>query len=510
MTALFFAGLLACVAPRTPPAPGPQGGPGHLVVAHTNDLHAHFSPNRASWLPGGPDIGGFTEISAHVLGLEDIHGEEEVLVLDGGDILTGTPLMEFEARGARGGAMLDFMEASGVDGWVLGNHEFDLGHDNISAVVAASNIPALSANLDARDGSGNPGLAGLKDHHIFERAGLKIGVFGLTTDGLAHLTSGEASSKMKVRKVQEVAREQVAILEPKVDLVVALTHIGLEKDKALAEAVPAIDLIVGGHSHTPLYKPVQVGTTWIVQAGSYARNLGVAEMTIEDGQIRSFKGVLRDLVPGASKTPPSPKVVELEKLWSDRIAAKFDEKVGSVTTTLGRKPAAESPLGRWAADMLQAYAETQIGIYNPGGLRGDLVAGTLTRRGLYEVFPFSNTVVRFQMSGAELIGLLLRNASAQLEGRRSAMQMSGVRCKWRVRSDVPELVEVHVGGEAVEPDGSYTAATNSYIIDRWSYNLGFKPRETEELKGTVFDAAQAMAAKGPISPPPNPRMVRVD
>ena len=67
-----------------------------------------------------------------------------------------------------------------------------------------------------------------------------------------------------------------------------------------------------------------------------------------------------------------------------------------------------------------------------------------------------------------------------------------------------------MGGKLVKPDGRYTAATNSYIIDRWSYNLGFEPRETEVMGGTVFEAAQAMAAKGPIVPPPNPRMVRVD
>jgi hypothetical protein len=85
-----------------------------------------------------------------------------------------------------------------------------------------------------------------------------------------------------------------------------------------------------------------------------------------------------------------------------------------------------------------------------------------------------------------------------------------VACKWRVRGGAPEIIEARVGGTRVKPDSSYSAATNSYIIDRWSYNLGFEPRETEVLDGTVFQAAQAMAAKGPISPPPNPRMVRVD
>jgi len=508
---LFALGwLLACSAPRPAPASSVDGGPAHLVVAHTNDLHAHFSPNRASWLPGEPDIGGFSELSAHIRALEATHGEAEVLVLDGGDILTGTPLMEFEARGAKGGAMLDFMEAAGTDAWVLGNHEFDLGYSNISTLVAASGIPALSANLDAPDGSGAPGMLGLQDHHIFERSGIRIGVFGLTTDRLAHLTSGDATAMMAVRDLEEVAREQVAILEPQVDLVVALTHIGIERDKALADAVPGIDLIVGGHSHTPLYTPVQVGQTWIVQAGSYARHIGVAEMTVEDGRIQRFSGVLRDLVPGTAEADPSPAVVALQSEWSEKIAGHFDQSVGSVSQTLSRTSSGESPLGRWSADMLKTYAEVQVGIYNPGGLRADLVAGPLTRRGLYEVFPFANAVVRFEMSGEELFGLLLRNASAEMDGGRGAMQMSGVRCTWRVRFGAPEIVEARVGDTPVDPDGRYTAVTNSYVIDRWTYNLGFEPRKTEALQADILEAAVAMAARGPISPPPNPRMVRID
>jgi len=507
---LLVGSLVACSGSRPPPAAAVEADIAHLVVAHTNDLHAHFSPNRASWLPGQPDIGGFVEISAHVNALEKTHGTDKVLVLDGGDVLTGTPLMEFETRGARGGAMLDFMEEAGVDAWVLGNHEFDLGYANIAALVDASRIPVLSANLDAVDGSGDPGIRGLKDHHIFERSGLKIGVFGLTTHGLAHLTSGSATENMKVRKVQEVAVEQVAILEPQVDLVVALTHIGIEQDEALAEAVPGIDLIVGGHSHTPLYEPRKVGSTWIVQAGSYARYLGVAQMTVKDGQIQGFSSSLRDLIPGNSEVQPSAEVVSLQARWTEEVSSRFDQGVGVVTDTLGRRPGADSPLGRWSADMLRDFAEVQVGIYNPGGLRSDLVKGELSRRDLYEIYPFSNTVVRFEVSGEELIGLLLRNATAELEGGRSAMQMSGVRCKWRVRAGAPEIIEAHVGTTVIDPDATYTAATNSYIIDRWSYNLGFEPRNTVPMSGTVFEAAQAMAAKGPISPPPNPRMVRVD
>jgi 5'-nucleotidase / UDP-sugar diphosphatase len=502
--------LLLFAACQPHPVPVVASQPeGYLVIAHTNDLHAHFEPNRADWLDGHPDIGGFGEIAAHVASLHEEKGDDHVLYLDGGDIMTGTPLMEFASRGVRGGAMLEFMESAGMDAWVLGNHEFDIGYDHISSLVAASNIPVLSANLDSIDQTGRPAIAGLQDHVIIERAGLRIGIFGLTTDSLARLTGTDAADRMNVIAVEEAAAEQVALLEPQVDLVVALTHIGVETDKRIAKDVPGIDLIVGGHSHTPLTEPVKVGDTWVVQAGCYARQLGVTEMTVKDGRIVTFSAELRDLVPGVHPIPES--AGNLVKQWDERIEEHFAEVIGTVATgDLTRSREAETTLGRWSADMVKFAASADVGIYNPGGLRSDMVEGTLTRGGLYQVFPFSNDVVRFDVTGAELVGLLLRNARSELQGNHPVMQMSGVRVTWRMRSGAPELVEARVGNAILDPDTTYTAATNSFVADRWNYNLGFEPRNLVSEEITVFQAAIKLAAQGPIVPPPNPRMVRID
>ena len=130
--------VLAACQPKTQPPVSIAPEAGHLVIAHTNDLHAHFDANRADWISGSPNIGGFAEIAGHVADLHETKGDQHVLYLDGGDVMTGTPLMEFEARGVRGGAMLEFMEAAGMDAWVLGNHEFDIDFEHVSQLVAAS------------------------------------------------------------------------------------------------------------------------------------------------------------------------------------------------------------------------------------------------------------------------------------------------------------------------------------------------------------------------------------
>ena len=499
--------LFACQPHPVEPSVAVDATSPKLVIAHTNDLHAHFAPNRAGWIDGDPEIGGFAEIAGHVAQLHADKGDENVLFLDGGDIMTGTPLMEFEVRGARGGAMLDFMETAGMDAWVLGNHEFDIGYDHVEALVGASQIPVLSANLDAVDGSGLPGIPGVQDHTIFERAGLKVGVFGLTTDSLARLTGTDAVNRMKVRDVTDVAAEQVAVLEPQVDVVVALTHIGLDLDRAIAERVAGIDLIVGGHSHTSLTQPVRVGNTWIVQAGSYARQLGVTEMRVVDGRIVDFDAELIDLLPGSS-TPPE-AAAKLMKTWTERIDTLFAESAGTVIGgSLTRGKQAETTLGRWAADMVREAAGAEVGIYNPGGLRADLNEGPLTRGDLYRVFPFSNDVVRFVATGSELIGLVIKNAGSELSRKHPVMQLSGIVAKWEERSGAPSLIEVTVGGEPIDPDRVYTVSTNSYVADRWRYNLGFEPSGSVAVGKTVFEAALEKARLQPIAPPTDPRMVR--
>jgi 2',3'-cyclic-nucleotide 2'-phosphodiesterase (5'-nucleotidase family) len=237
--------------------------------------------------------------------------------------------------------------------------------------------------------------------------------------------------------------------------------------------------------------------------------LGVVQLTVDDGRISTFSSELRDLVP--TETPLTGPAADGVQTWHDAIEAMFAEKVSSVQGgKLGRSKHGETTLGRWASDMVKSQGEGDIGIYNPGGLRADLVEGELTRGDLYQVFPFKNDLVRFEVTGSELVGLLLRSADGTLGKNRSVMQFAGLTARWRVTQDVPELVEVRVGGSLLRPEATYTAVTNSYVVDRWEYNLGFEPRNTEVLKLVVFEAAVNEARKGPIVPPPNPRMIRID
>jgi len=484
-------------------------GSDRLVVLHTNDLHGHFLPERAPWLDGEPAIGGFSLLDAHVQAVREEFGESQVLLLDGGDILTGTPLTDIEVRGSQGGAMLEFMELVGYDAWVLGNHEFDKGFENTAKLVASSRIPVLSSNLDGTDGG--VAMEGLLDSVVLDKGGLKVGVVGATTMGLGHLASTATMSNMTLRPLSETVAEQVALLDPQTDLVVVLSHIGLEADRRLAEEVSGIDLIVGGHSHTYLPEPEKVNGTWIVQAGSYGRSIGRLELGVKDDAIASFQGEIVDLVPDSVTGSVRSEMSDLVAKYEQIITEEFGEVLSKADATLSRSYHFESDLGNWITDVLREAGGTDLAFYNVGGLRADLVKGDVTTGSIYEIFPFGNQVVTFEISASELLGVMLSNARVSLEQNHGSIQQSGVEMTWRERMETPEVVSITVGGAPFDPDAIYTVTSNSYVAEQANrYLAGAQPANLRGLGATVFDVATAAARTGPIRKPVDGRLQKVE
>lgn len=492
---------------RQPPAG--KAAAGTLILAHTNDIHSHFRPYRAEWREDEAPLGGMVAIDARVRGLKRQFGEEAVLFLDGGDVLTGTPLMELEVEGVRGGGMAVLFEALGMDAWVLGNHELDRGYDHAQSFISLSRSPVLSANVRAPCGddalSCEPGFEGVSPWTTFEVNGIRVGVFGLTTASLPHLADEATMARLRVVDHAAAARHAVAALEPQVDLVVALTHIGLDSDRELARAVPGIDLIVGGHSHTRMEAAEKVGESWIVQAGSYGRLLGVAEVEVRDGAISSLDWTLEELDPVQLAMPPNMELQGLVDRYHGELEERFSRPMGEAAVTLARSPGPLSPLGLWAAESLRQAAGTDIGLTNSGGLRADIVKGPQTVGSLYEVFPFSNAVVVFEVEGTVLLDLMMRMAGGIIEGNRSVPQVAGLSFDWRTRMGAPEIVRATVAGAPLDLSRRYRIATNSFVAAQWKRNLGFRPEDVETLEQTELDACLARAAREGIQPPgPSP------
>jgi len=257
-----------------------------ITILHTNDVHSHIDPFPENH-PRNPSMGGVAR-RANIL--EQIRKEEEnVLLLDAGDIFQGTPYFNYY------GGELEFklMSMMKYDLATLGNHDFDNGIDGFFAQLPHANFDFVSANYDFK----NTELNGIvKPYKTFIKDGIKIGVFGLGIE-LEGLVDKKLYKETKYYNPIEVATDITKTLKEteKCDLIICLSHLGFdyknEKDKPsdlkLAAATQDIDLIIGGHTHTFLDKPViktnKVGKQVVInQVGAYGINLGRIDFYFSD------------------------------------------------------------------------------------------------------------------------------------------------------------------------------------------------------------------------------------
>lgn len=161
---------------------------------------------------------------------------------------------------------------------VIGNRETHVLESVFQAKLAGSSQPVLCANMHRRDGS-----SPLDATTVCHADGLRIGVIGLSVPMVTSKMRTQAASAFLWDQPESVAMVLVNVLRPKVEILIALTHIGLTQDRKLAESCPELDVIFGGHSHSVLESPERVGRTWICQGGSHGRFVGLYQL--EDGKL---------------------------------------------------------------------------------------------------------------------------------------------------------------------------------------------------------------------------------
>ncbi|MGA9117179.1 MAG: bifunctional UDP-sugar hydrolase/5'-nucleotidase [Bacteroidota bacterium] len=460
-----------------------------LVLLHTNDMHAAFLPREAAWSRENPKpmVGGFNELAFAVDSIRQRH--PGALLLDAGDFMTGNPIADMVHDGAYGGALIAMMNRIGYDAASPGNHDLDISQENLRALVGLARFPFLCANM-----AGANGLfpENGREYVILEREGVRIGLFGLMSQDLYGLVNQNNLKGIRVLSPDETARRLVAELDPQTDLVVALTHQGAREDSILAAAVPGLDVIVGGHSHTRITAPRAVHGALIVQTGSSAENLGVLELTVQDDRVAGHRG---GLIPLWARTGRTTRLTPM----IDSLRAEVDSAYAEVIAVLSedwKRGEGETGIGNFILDAMTEAAGAEIGFTNSHGIRRDVPAGPLTRRTLYEVMPFRNTLVTFQLSGSRL-----RAVVEHYLARRPAIQMSGITCTWRRRpGGGPEILSLEVNGSPLDTLRGYTCATSDFFVSQARDYLGTEIEQAVYLRPTVFEVLENAARRaGTIS-----------
>jgi 5'-nucleotidase / UDP-sugar diphosphatase len=454
--------------------------PKSLTILHTNDMHATFVPREAVWVRTQPRplVGGFTELAYTIDSIRQVR--PDVILLDGGDVMTGNPITERMYHGASGGALFAMMNLMGYDGWCPGNHDLDISQANLAALCRIAKFPTICANL-VNDKQQHP--APNVPYVILHKNGLRVGIIGILSQELYSLVLQANLTGLRVLSPVETTQKYVDELLPKTDLVIALTHQGVDEDSTLAASVHGLDVIVGGHSHTRLKSPRLVNGVYIVQTGSNTENLGVLSMNVDHHRLTDVEGHLVQLWAG-NKRPVSAVSTIVDSMQTE-IEKEYNEVIGALHGDWVRG-GSETAIGTYITNAQREAVHADIGFMNIHGIRKDLPAGPIRKKDLFEVLPFRNVLATFQLTGKQVRDVLVFAVRT-----RSPIHLSGITGTWALKADSSiDLRDLKVNGNPLDASRAYSCVASDYLMGEAERYLGIVPENVIYLKRTLFETVE--------------------
>jgi 5'-nucleotidase len=391
-----------------------------------------------------------------------------------------------------GQQMVAVLNAMGLDLATFGNHEFDLKEDQLLSRLKESRFAWTSANVTQASGGPFPGVTA---HTILtgKNGGqqVRIGVVGVTLNSNPEDFVAYADPIDSFRKEIEALRGQA-------DVVMGLTHLAFEEDQALAETLPEVDFILGGHEHENVRAYRGTDFTPILKADANARTVYIHHLTWDTA--RKSLAVDSRLVIVSDDIPEDPDVAKVVSDWENKGFAGFREQGFEPTEQVAVTPVAldgrEASVRNKATELtdllaraFQAEAQgSELAIYNGGSIRIDdvLPSGPVTQYDVIRVLPFGGKVLT-----ADIKGSLLAKALAQglaNRGKGGFLQTSNV-------SQSQSGGGWMVGGKPLDPDRTYRIGINDYLAAGKEQGLDFlKPgpdltvvKENRDQRMAVID-----------------------
>ncbi|MDB5586762.1 MAG: multifunctional 2,3-cyclic-nucleotide 2-phosphodiesterase/5-nucleotidase/3-nucleotidase [Devosia sp.] len=459
-----------------------------LNILHINDFHSRFDPItgtdsdcNAETDAKGECFGGIARLKTEIDAKRAEFKDGNSLLISAGDNFQGS--LYYTTYKSK--VVSDFFNQMGFDVVATGNHEFDDGPAEFSKFIAAAKFPIIGGNFDV---SRSPDLRGkIKGSIVIEVGGQKIGIIGATTEDTPDISSpGDDVEFTDV--IQYVRGASEALDAAGVDKIILLSHIGYPMDQQVAAALPLVDVIVGGHTHTLLSNtdekaagpyPTMVKNpdgveVPIVTANQYGKYLGDIAVTWDDnGVVTKAEGA--PFLIDASVKGDTDFATQLTAL-AGPIKEAMSVVIGSATAAIdGSREtcrAQECAMGNLLADAILDRASGQgatIAFQNGGGVRASIDAGDITKGEVITVLPFSNTLATVQVSGADVIEALENGVSDVENGAGRFAQVAGLKYSFDLKKPSGERVsdvQVLIGGDAwgpIDEDATYTIVTNNYV-----------------------------------------------
>ncbi|HKL66697.1 MAG TPA: bifunctional UDP-sugar hydrolase/5'-nucleotidase [Bacteroidales bacterium] len=379
--------------------------------------------------------------------IDEAEEEGKVILVSSGDMFSGNPLVDFYEE--KGFPVIDLMNRTGFDLATLGNHEFDYGQEVLQDRIDQASFDVLCANMTSQ----SPLLDQPEATAIITAGDLEVQFVGVVeTNGkpgavIPSTHPSKLENLVFTDAAQTLGNYSTLKEDSGADLLILLSHLGhnygegATSDYSVAGDYPFFDMIIGGHSHS--IQDTTINGVHIYQAGSYLNYLGKISLDIKDEKIISeefeliklddydnYSGEIADLVESYNTNPD------------------FEEVLGTNNTFLTRN----RTVGCFYTDAIRGYLQTDISFQNPGGIRADIDEGDITLLEIYNVDPFGNRLLKYEMTVSDIKDFL--------EGTGTGLYYSGV----VIESDPGTGVIIKdQQGNILESDRVLSVAINDYI-----------------------------------------------
>lgn len=449
---LIFLACIFCVLAIGLPAANSQASSSRISILHFNDLHGYVFAHRGS----SGRVGGIARIQTLIHQIKQENRKQSIptLVLFAGDLLQGAPISSV-FHGKVSVLALNQLE---INAATVGNHEFDFGQDNFNELIKLSKFPWIVSNI-RRIGAAAPILEPTITLPLAN--GLRIGIIGITTDELLQSTLAKNVNGLQVDDPIVAIKNHIKTLDEKSDMVIVLSHCGINCDRNLAKEIVGIDLIIGGHNEVVFPQPVVANNIPIVQAGHYGEYLGRADILIENDVTRIER---YRIYPITEDIAEDQQLKEQMTLYQEQIAGIGKQIIGNNKIALdGRRTSIRrknSNLGNFTCDLVRQRFGSDIVLLNGGGFRASINQGDISIADVLAVFPFGNSLVNLNVSGSVIKRAIEHGLKTDpLENPGSFLQISGI--KFQIDNQQP--LAITVNNKPLDDHKIYSLTINDFM-----------------------------------------------
>jgi len=519
----LFCFLLLCVAAGFPQLGQVAPERVQITILGTTDLHGNINP--IDYYTNKPDNRGLAKVATLI---KRIRGEQpNVLLIDSGDTIQGSPLESFHGRknNQPRDPMMLVMNSLKYDAMAVGNHEYNFGLKVLEKARQEALFPWLSANTYET----KTGKTHYQPYLIRDVAGVKIGILGLTTPGIPNWDNPPNYAGLEFHNPISEAMKWVAVLrgKEKVDVVVVAMHMGLGEDLRtgevspgqvphendavqIAQQVPGIDVIFMGHTHRDV-PSLYINGVLITQANAWGRHLARADMYLEKSPQgwRVYAKAART-IPTDDRVAADPEVVKLAEPYDRETQAWLGRTIGESAADLSAKDARFRDTA--ILDLIQKVqleaGNADVSMVASFNSEARIAKGPVSVRDIAGLYVYENTLAVLEVTGQQLKAALEHSAEyfkTYVPGKPITEQINekipsynfdiaeGVNYELDISKPIGQRIQnLTFKGQPVKPDQKFRLATNNYRVNGGGGYEMYKAapvvyRSSEEIRELIID-----------------------